>query len=125
MVIIGLLNRGVVTSVQGSIPCPTATQKEIIMVNTEGPLEILLKQKHAEFKGTKLEKEIIKMIEDTELEKQKPIPNAICICGLDNRWIIWDNLLICDDCGEAYNMENDELIHPAIFNKTRKERLQK
>ncbi len=36
------------------------------MVNVEGPLEILLKQKHAEFKGTKLEKEVMKMIKDTE-----------------------------------------------------------
>lgn len=54
-----------------------------------------------------------------------PIPNAECICGSDNHWILWDNLLICDACGEAYIMLNNELIHPVIFNDIREERLQK
>ena len=68
------------------------------------------------------------VVVDTEWEpsKKKPwIPNAECICGSDNHWIIWNNLLICDACGEAFKMENDELIHPVVFNETREELLQK
>ena len=67
------------------------------------------------------------VVVDTEWEpsKMEPIPDAQCICGCTKRWIIWNNLLICDKCGKAYEMENSEMLHPAIFNRIREERLQK
>ena len=54
-----------------------------------------------------------------------PVDQAQCICGCSNRWILWWMLLICDACGEAYEMKNDELIHSGYFNTIREERRQK
>lgn len=53
-------------------------------------------------------------------QKAKVTPDYTCACGSTRKWLIWDNCIICtnDGCDKVYELN---ILHPAIFNKTRDE----